>query len=171
MRRLTDEGRTMAEALVAAREEAESHVGNDLSIIGTHKKTVGDPSGSEVDTINSKNSLNGGISTNHLSGSDICPPPNNSLHISSKDETTSAKNEVSFEDPSWLEGLLQSDMETSSKVETNPTMPSSSSREQSNGPLTYCYISDTGESSNNQNDAELDIDEVVYYLIGCSLGK
>ena len=161
----------MAEALVAAREEAESHVGNDLSNIGTHKKTMRDPSGSEVDTTNSKNSLNKEISNNYLSGSNICHPPNNSLHVSSKDETTSAKNEVSFEDPSWLEGLLQSDMETSSKVENYPTMSSSPSRQPCNGPLTYCYISDTGESSNNQNDAELDIDEVVYYLIGCSLGK
>ena len=161
----------MAEALVSAREEAESHVGNDLSIKGTHKKTMGEPSGSEVDTTNSKNSLNREISTNYLSGSNICPPPNKSLHVSSKDETTSAKNEVSFEDPSWLEGLLQSDMETSSKVENYPTMPSSPSRERCKGPLRYCYISDTGESSNNQNDAELDIEEVVYYLIGCSLGK
>ena len=161
----------MAEALVAAREEAESHVGNDVSIIGKHKKTMGEPSGSENDTTNSKNSFNREISTNYLSGSNMCPPPNNSLHVSSKDETTSAKNEVSFEDPSWLEGLLQSDMETSAKVENYPTMPSSPSRERCKGSLTYCYISDTGESSNNQNDAELDIDEVVFYLIGCSLGK
>ena len=171
IRRLTDEGRKMAEALVAAREEAESYVGNDLSIIGTNKKTMGETSGSEVDTTKSKNSLNREISTNYISSSNICPPPNNSLHVSPKDKTTSAKNEVSFEDPSWLEGLLQSDMETSSKVENYPTMPSSPSRERCKGSLSYCYISDTGESSNNQNDAELDIDEVVYYLIGCSLGK
>lgn len=83
--------------------------------------------------------------------------------------TNKDKSTTSFDDPSWLEGLFHGEIEISSS--SNKNIVTNGPLQTGNCDLIYCYITDKGQESSDQNDAEVDIDNGVSYLAACVLGK
>ena len=162
----------MAEILINTREEAGSQMCNSTPGIDTTSESEICSMESEYDKSNQrKNSSD--IST---MGSIDNAPANKNESLTKATSAVSSitelygNKETTFDDPSWLQGLLQGEMENEIPVDngTEEFIPSSISTTKR---FLYCYISDNGKNTNDQNDAEVDIEESVCYLTACLLGN
>ena len=163
----------MAEDLIKVRETAEIETNSSELVTDSYSSTGTVSTGSEVD-ISSNRKKPPSINDDGLSkteGNGSVSSIITSDHVTPISNLWKNKNKsiISFDDPSWLEGLLHEEMEIS---------PSSNKSKVTNGPLQagncdlrYCYITDKGKESSDQNDAEVDIDNGVSYLVACFLGK
>ena len=157
----------MAEDLIKVRENAEIH-GNSQEFAKDLYHSISTESiGSAVDSStdqSKRHNLSHDKSTN-INSYDILKE---NTQPTSKKNTNQSNDVISFDDPSWLEGL-QEEMEiitpSNKNSETNAPV------QQNKCDLRYCYVTDRGKESNDQNDAEVDIDNGVSYLVSCYLGK
>ena len=164
----------MAEALIKARETAELQIEKSMSITdldGGHE--MGSIDSISHSSEKERPSLIGDVNDTHensIATTNVSLSKDIST-LSSSDKISKSKKDASFDDPSWLEGLLQGGMESSivtkKKNETSNLQRDTPMHQQ----FLYCYISDEGKESNDQNDAEVDIEESVCYLVACLLGK
>ena len=171
---MTESGRAMAETLINVREAAGSKLDDDsLPNNGTDivadilpcepVTTILENSDPPVETI--KYPASNSFATN--SKFDVERP---SLHTLG-DKISQSKDNIFPDEPSWLDGLLHGEMEIISETETENESRKDNSESKANKNFLYCYISDTGNECNDQNDAEVDIDKTVCYLVCCRLGK
>ena len=167
---LTESGRKMAENLIKVRETAEIQASSSELVDNSYPTSSIPNVGSKVDLSPSK-TAQPDINSDDSMESKSC----NSRTRLSKNASTQSKlsttqdNITSFDDPSWLEGLLNDEIEISSSTSKHPAAKTSLYTR--NKEFRYCYITDKGHESNDQNDAEVDIDNGVSYLVGCILGK
>ena len=156
----------MAEDLIKVRENAEIH-GNSQEFAKDLYHSISTESiGSAIDNSidKSKRHLSHDNSTNRNSY-DILKE---NAQTTSNNNTNQSNDVISFDDPSWLEGL-QEEMEIIST--SNENYGTNAPIQQNKLDLRYCYVTDRGKESNDQNDAEVDIDNGVSYLVSCYLGK
>ena len=160
----------MAENLIKVRETAEIQASSSELVDNSYPTSSIPNFGSKVDLSPSK-IAQPDINTDDSMESKSC----NSRTRLSKNASTQSKlsttqdNITSFDDPSWLEGLLNDEIEISTS--TSKHSAPKTSLYTRNKELRYCYITEKGHESNDQNDAEVDIDNGVSYLVGCLLGK
>ena len=160
----------MAENLIKVRETAEIQASSSELVNNSYVTSSIPNVGSKVDPSSSK-TTQPCINIDNSMENNIC----NSITSLSKNASTQSKlsttpnNITSFDDPSWLEGLLNDEIEISSGTSKNSAAKTSVCTR--NKELRYCYITDKGHESNDQNDAEVDIDNGVSYLVGCIFGK
>ena len=167
---LTESGRKMAENLINVRETAEIQASSSDLVDNSYGTSSIPNVGSKVNVSSSK-TTQPDINTDDSMESKSC----DSRKFLSKNPSTQSKlrttqgNITSFDDPSWLDGLLNDEIEISTS--TSKHSAPKTSLYTRNKELRYCYITDKGHESNDQNDAEVDIDNGVSYLVGCLLGK
>ena len=160
----------MAENLIKVRETAEIQASSS-ELVNNSYVTSSIPNVGSKDDPSSSKTTQPYINIDNSMENYIC----NSRTSLSKNVSTQSKlsttpdNITSFDDPSWLEGLLNDEIEISSGTSKNSAAKTSVCTR--NKELRYCYITDKGHESNDQNDAEVDIDNGVSYLVGCILGK
>ena len=160
----------MAENLINVRENAEIQASSSQLVDNSYVTSCIPNVGSKVDHSFSK-TAQPDINTDDSMESKGCDSGtllSKNASIQSKLRTTQG-NITSFDDPSWLEGLLNDEIEISTS--TSKHSGTKTSLYTRNKELRYCYITDKGHESNDQNDAEVDIDNGVSYLVGCLLGK
>ena len=160
----------MAENLINVRETAEIQASSSELVDNSYGRSSIPNICSKTD-LSSSETTQPDINTDDSMESKSCNsrtllPKNTSMQ--SKLRTTEG-NITSFDDPSWLEGLLNDEIEISTS--TSKYSATKTSLYTRNKALRYCYITDKGHESNDQNDAEVDIDNGVSYLVGCLLGK
>ena len=169
---MTESGRRMAEILIKVRESAGSTVGGSLQNIDHDIGASVISFRSEDDTSEKNNNpdkIKNGTTEASFTTSFNLPAKRTSFLTS--DRQIHQSNNIPEDEPSWLEGLLNGEMEINSEKEINCNKRKNTSSKTTNKKFLYCYITDTGNESNDQNNAEIDIEKSVCYLICCLLGK
>ena len=177
LHRLTDLGRELATKLIKAREAAKSKLSNasvdegispdlgivlyDLGISSSSAKKGKSKCKKRYDKSQSTKAEEANGNKSYLSTTS-----NSSLTPSSSIKSAT-RTEATFDDPSWLEGMFQADMEEELAIKDDYKIPPNTSTSQK---FLYCYVTDDGKELNDQNLAEVDIDEHVCYLTACFLG-
>ena len=161
----------MAEILIKVRASAGSTVGgslqnSDLDIGHSNLSSKSEDITSETNISPEKPK----DSTTDTSFPTNCNLPTKRTSFLTSDSQILQSTNVAEDEPSWLEGLLHGEMEINSEKEIECKERKSNSSKTTNK-LLYCYITDTGNESNDQNSAEIDIEKSVCYLICCLLGK
>ena len=162
----------MAETLVNLRESAGLKVGVSLQNSDADVEAGIMSFRSEYDT--SQKSITPDIARNattNTSFASSCNLPAKRTSFLTTDNQILQSNSVAEDEPSWLEGLLHEEMDIDSEKEIECEKRKNNSSIKSNKNFLYCYITDTGNESNDQNNAEIDIEKSVCYLICCLLGK
>ena len=161
----------MAETLINARETAGLKINNSLrnsdTENGSRIPSFRTEDEASKKSITPERILNATTDRSFATSSNSAAIPTSFVNSSSE---ISQSNNIAVDDPSWLEGLLNEEMEINSEKEIG-CEEIKKSRSHTNKTFMYCYITDTGTESNDQNDAEIDIEKSVCYLVGCLLGK
>ena len=166
---LTESGRKMAENLIKVRETAEIQASSSELVDNSYPTSSIPNVGSKVDLSPSKTAQPDINSDDSMESKSCNSRTRLSKNASTQSKLSTTQDNITFDDPSWLEGLLNDEIEISSS--TSKHSASKISLHKRNKELLYCYITDKGHESNDQNDAEVDIDNGVSYLVGCILGK
>ena len=163
----------MAEELIKTREVAASQIHNSIHQIEAISKSENCPNVSEI--YSKEHAKNAAHTSEKVSSGSLTENECDSVTAyrsagSSIINMHENKKETSFDDPSWLEGLLQGDMEKNISIENQQNKSIIASGSSSSRKFLYCYITDRGKESNDQNEAEVDIEESVSYLVACLKG-